>query len=232
MDTPRTRARPREAEARQAEAREAKAREAEAREAEVRVCRYLSSGEYIQMSGRAGRRGLDARGTVVTMVDGSTDLAKVREMLRGEADSLSSRFHLSYNMLLNCVRTETANIENLIAKSFYTFQLQQAKPDLERRQRELSAQLASPDLAVDARLLEVHALRAQERSLRKQLRPLLTDPKDTKAVHFLQPGRLVRFAREGGAGEEGEAREWGWGAIVSYKRLRPDKKEGKRGGPA
>ena len=124
MDTPRTRARLREAEARQAEAREA----------EARVCRYLSSGEYIQMSGRAGRRGLDARGTVVTMVDGSTDLAKVREMLRGEADSLSSRFHLSYNMLLNCVRVETVDVEMLIQKSFYTFQQQKALPGLRAEQ--------------------------------------------------------------------------------------------------
>jgi len=50
---------------------------------------------------------------------------QVREMLKGEADRLTSRFHLSYNMLLNCVRVETADIDMLIKKSFYTFQLQQ-----------------------------------------------------------------------------------------------------------
>ena len=82
--------------------------------------RYLSSGEYIQMSGRAGRRGLDSKGVVVQMVDDRTDTAKVREMLTGAADTLSSRFHLSYNMLLNCVRVETVDVEMLIRKSFCT----------------------------------------------------------------------------------------------------------------
>lgn len=44
---------------------------------------------------------------------------------------LSSAFHLSYNMLLNQIRCEEGNPENLLRNSFYQFQADHAIPDLE-----------------------------------------------------------------------------------------------------
>ena len=148
--------------------------------------RYLSSGEYIQMSGRAGRRGLDTRGVVIQMVDERTDLVKVREMLEGSADSLSSKFHLSYNMLLNCVRVETADVEMLISKSFYTFQLQQALPVMQAQQRALAARLASAELQVADEQLVTELYQAIERPvppllLHDQHCPLITTPTPLRA---------------------------------------------------
>ena len=84
--------------------------------------RWVSAGEYIQMSGRAGRRGLDDRGIVIQMVDEKMDPASAKEMLRGQADPLNSTFHLGYNMLLNLMRVEGSDPEQLMALSFFQFQ--------------------------------------------------------------------------------------------------------------
>ena len=45
--------------------------------------RFVSSGEYIQMSGRAGRRGLDDKGIVILTVDEKIPPATGREILKG-----------------------------------------------------------------------------------------------------------------------------------------------------
>lgn len=71
--------------------------------------RHISGGEYIQMSGRAGRRGLDDRGIVIQMVDEKLEPSAARSILKGGADPLNSSFHLGYNMLLNLLRVEVRN---------------------------------------------------------------------------------------------------------------------------
>ncbi len=204
--------------------------------------RCLTSGEYIQMSGRAGRRGLDDRGSVITMVDQATDLEAVREMLRGSADELNSRFHLSYNMLLNCNRMETADIELLISKSFRTFQLQSEVPALEERMLALEERLASDaEVAVpdEVALLERLGVERRIEAQRCILRPMMQRP--STVLPFLQSGRLVRLGPlpvgKIGRGHKGaltnaestgvkEADEdglcggalHGWGVIVGYSK--------------
>ena len=84
--------------------------------------RNLSSGEYIQMSGRAGRRGLDDRGVVIMMCDEKLEPTAAKEMIKGEADRLDSAFHLGYNMILNLMKVEGISPEFMLERCFYQFQ--------------------------------------------------------------------------------------------------------------
>ena len=66
--------------------------------------RWITGGEYIQMSGRAGRRGKDKKGMTILMLDEKIEPENAKSMLKGKSDDLNSSFYINYNMLLNSQR--------------------------------------------------------------------------------------------------------------------------------
>lgn len=90
--------------------------------------RVLQPGEYTQMAGRAGRRGLDAVGTVILCAFGTEPppMPMLRNMLTGQSTRLSSQFRLTYNMILNLLRVEDMSVESMIKRSFSEFATQRA----------------------------------------------------------------------------------------------------------
>ncbi|KAL4421012.1 hypothetical protein ABPG77_008849 [Micractinium sp. CCAP 211/92] len=179
--------------------------------------RWIGSGEYIQMSGRAGRRGKDDKGLVFLMVDDALDEDTARSMMKGQAMPLISSFKLSYYTLLNLLRrTEGsgADMEYVISKSFSQFQHEQRLPEMESRLKAIESEASAISAATEAAAAEF--LEARERLRQPQAVVAAAVQQPDHSLHFLRPGRIIRVF-------EGD-RDWGYGVVVSaFRRTEQDR---------
>ena len=101
----------------------------------------LKSREYQQMSGRAGRQGIDDEGLVYSIIDDSrSNLDDIRKTIFGSVEPIRSRFNLSYSSILNLHRHLGERIFEAWEKSFNNFQWsrmsRKKRAQNERRQRQ------------------------------------------------------------------------------------------------
>jgi superfamily II RNA helicase len=82
------------------------------------IKRNLYSHEYTQMAGRAGRRGIDKVGNVIHLNNLFTiDSISYKKILSGIPQKLTSKFKISYNLLLNHIQSNTSDILSYVKKS-------------------------------------------------------------------------------------------------------------------
>ncbi|HTT86585.1 MAG TPA: helicase-related protein, partial [Acidimicrobiales bacterium] len=82
----------------------------------------LTSGEYAQLTGRAGRRGLDARGHAVVAWSPPVSLPELAVLATSPAPELTSSFRPSYNLAVNLVRRYRAEeAGGVLERSFAQF---------------------------------------------------------------------------------------------------------------
>lgn len=107
--------------------------------------RDLLPGEYTQMAGRAGRRGLDTVGYVIVSNSGKDEAppaGALKQMILGDPTKLRSQFRLTYNMILNLLRVEALKIEEMIKRSFSENATQALLPEHEKQVQVSEASLA------------------------------------------------------------------------------------------
>lgn len=84
--------------------------------------RLLTPSEFLQMSGRAGRRGMDEIGYVTIVGSAFQTPEEVAELVLSDANPLESKFSPSYSMVLNLLqRFSLEEAKELVLKSFGYF---------------------------------------------------------------------------------------------------------------
>ncbi|HUB38597.1 MAG TPA: DEAD/DEAH box helicase [Streptosporangiaceae bacterium] len=104
----------------------------------------LTAGEYTQLTGRAGRRGIDVEGHAVVLWQPSLDPLAVAGLAGTRTYPLISSFRPTYNMAVNLVsQVGRARAARLLESSFAQFQADRGVVGLARQAAKLREQIAA-----------------------------------------------------------------------------------------
>jgi superfamily II RNA helicase len=99
---------------------------------EVNDMRVLTTAEYLQMAGRAGRRGLDSMGTVIYLPDRNPlEPHEMRAMMCGSKSPVTSRMEFDYDFILKTIQSGNTTWMDILEKSYWRRQRQELIDDYE-----------------------------------------------------------------------------------------------------
>jgi len=144
--------------------------------------RMLQTDEYIQMAGRAGRRGKDKLGTVIYLPRDERDVASVddvRKMMTGGSALISSRMDFGYDFLMKAFQVnmdgDQQRWKDILHKSYWYKQQLASRLLVEKELTELTAKKTALSLTEDdeKRLAEYFAKKQLMSMAAKDLRARL-----------------------------------------------------------
>ncbi len=182
----------------------------------------ITPGEYTQLTGRAGRRGIDIEGNSIIMWSPSIDAAMAASLAGNRTYPLKSSFVPTYNMSANLLhRMSAERARESLALSLAQFQADKSLVNVEAQlQKNREALLNKPDQCHMGdfenyfnRRLEIRTLERAEISERGQRRHKALEERAERIREIRN--HLRQHPCHGCADREGHARNW-----ERYEKLR------------
>lgn len=166
--------------------------------------RPVTPGEYKQLTGRAGRRGIDETGYAVVLHQGYFSVDQVRALVSREPNPVVSSFEVSYNMAVNLLAShDLAESRRLLNLSFAQYTADKRVTTLEARLESLERELDFAIKASHCEEADARQYRELERVHSRLTRKLATLGKERRrretreAMVRLQPGDVFLLKHSG-----------------------------------
>jgi ATP-dependent RNA helicase HelY len=160
---------------------------------------FLTPGEYTQLTGRAGRRGIDDVGYAIVCWSPFVPFEQVAALASRRTYALRSSFRPTYNMAANLVRRYPADVaRHLLNLSFAQFQADRDVVSLERQLERYREELARLQEVARRGPGDIDEYRRLADALDAERRDRGAARRTTDALERLRPGDvLVRDGRHG-----------------------------------
>jgi superfamily II RNA helicase len=161
------------------------------------IIRTLYSHEYTQAAGRAGRLGLDKVGHVIHLNNlfRNVDSVSYKKMMNGKPQSLTSKFKISYNLLLNLLDVGDSNLVDFAKKSMITDDIKSQTDEMTKkilvlesdiiRMRECVKHLKTPQHIVeeymDLQSKKVNSVNKKRREIERNIETLVDTYKNIES---------------------------------------------------
>lgn len=160
----------------------------------------LTPGEYTQLTGRAGRRGIDVEGHAVVVWQAGTDPEAVASLAGTRTYPLNSSFQPSYNMAVNLVgQVGRRRSRTMLEESFAQFQADRAVVGLVKQLRKHEEALEGYAKAAECHLgdfMEYAGLRralSDRESMLAKNRSAQRRDDALESLEKLRPGDIIRI---------------------------------------
>lgn len=186
---------------------------------------FLTPGQYTQLTGRAGRRGLDPVGYAATLYTPYVPFEQVAQLASQKSYELRSAFRPTANMAVNMVRRyQRDNAHHLLSLSFAQFQVDASLVSHKAREHRLQGELEATTARIVCEFGDVEAYRAARRRP-KAASSTVNERAVAAALDTMRPGDVIAPVDDAEPDDRfgvtaGRRPGDGWSLVIATSRRR------------